>query len=101
MNIICSVWLKCKAVIVVLLVVPGDSLALLQLTDIKLLGLLKIMCEVLDEQQVGRKFDLQTIETSGAPEGRTNSTSNSNIGTTNNCINIPDYFKMSTKQGSR
>ena len=43
-----------------------------------------------------QKFDLQTRETSGAPESRRNMTITSNIGAANNCINMPDYFRSST-----
>ena len=38
---------------------------LLGLLNIKLLGLLKVMCEVLEQQQVGRKFESHTKEASG------------------------------------
>ena len=62
------------------------------------LKLLNIMYNVLDQQQVSRQFDLQTKEASGIPERRTNSTSTSSIGATNNCINIPDYFTSSAKK---
>ena len=51
------------------------------------------MCEVLDQEQVGRKFDLQTRQTSGTQESRTNTANADNAGTTNNCINIPDYVR--------
>ena len=56
------------------------------------------MCKVLDQQQVGRKFDSQTNEASGTPDSRTNSTSNSNVGITNICLNIPYYFRPSAKK---
>ena len=55
-------------------------------------GLIKIMCEVLDQQQVGTKFDSMTKEASDAQESRTNSINTSNVGATNNCLNTPDYF---------
>ena len=66
--------------------------------DIKLLGFLKIMCEVLDQQQVGRKFSLLTKETSSSPGNRKNATNSSNAGTINNCINMPDYFSSSANR---
>ena len=64
---ICSVWLKHKDKVIRsrLFLVPGNSPVLLGLLDIEPLGLLKIMCKVLDQQQVGRKFDSQTKEASG------------------------------------
>ena len=60
--------------------------------DNELLGLLKIMSKVLDQQQMGRKFDLQIKETSGTPERRTNKISTSNTGSNNNYINMQVYF---------
>ena len=63
--------------------------------DVKLLGLLKIMQEVLDQQEVGRKFNSQTNQTCGGLENRTNKSSTSNAGTTNNCISILHYFRSS------
>ena len=62
------------------------------------MGLLKIFPEVLDQQQVDRKFDMQTKETSGAQENRKDKTSTSNAAATNNCINMPDYFRASTNR---
>ena len=66
--------------------------------DIELLGLLKAMCNVLDQQQVGRKFDLQTRETYVTPKSRENTIYNSNSGASSNCINMPDYFRSSTNR---
>ena len=66
--------------------------------DNKLLDLLKITCEVIDQQQVGRKFDSHIRETSGPPENKTNTTNVCNVGATNNCINMPDYFRSSTNR---
>ena len=43
-------------------VVPGDGLALLGISDIELLGILKIMCEVLGSQQADRKFNSKMIQ---------------------------------------
>ena len=47
-------------------VVPGDFPALLELQDIKVLAILEIMCEVVNGQQVGRKFDSQIMQPSSA-----------------------------------
>ena len=92
---VCSVQLKYKDEVVrcSFFVVPGNAQALFSLPDIKLLGLLNIMCEVPDQQQVARKFDSQTKEASSTTESRTNSTSSTNLGTGSNCLNIPDYFR--------
>ena len=38
-------------------VVPGDSPALLGMPDIELLAILKIMCDLVGDQQANRKFD--------------------------------------------
>ena len=88
----CSVQLKHtdKVVRCRFFVVPDNSPMLLGMPDSKLLGELKIMCEVLDKQQVGIKLDSQTRDTAGAPEKRTNTTNTSSTSTTNNCINMPD-----------
>ena len=40
-------------------VVPGNGLVLLGMTDIKLLDILKIMSEVVGDQEVDRKFGSQ------------------------------------------
>ena len=44
---------------------PGDDQALLWMPDIYLPGILKIMCEVVRDQQADGRFDTQTIETIG------------------------------------
>ena len=91
-QVVCSVQLryKDKAVRCRFFVVPGDGPALVGMLGIKLLGLLKIACQVLDQQQADRNFNPQTRETSGVPEHRTNTTNTSSAGITNNCINMPE-----------
>ena len=42
-------------------VVPGNAPALLRMMDIEVLGILRIVCEVIDGQQAGRNFDCQMI----------------------------------------
>ena len=37
-------------------------------------------------------------EAFGTPDSRTNSTSNNNVSTITNCLNIPDYFRSGTKK---
>ena len=91
-----SVWLRHKDKVVRcrFFVVTGTSPALLGKLDIELLELLKIVCEVLDQHQIGRKFNLQTIETSSAQEQRTNTVNARSAGITNNCTNMLDYFRF-------
>ena len=45
-----------------------------------------------------RTFDSQTKEATSVPESRRNSTSNSSIGTANNCLNIQHYFRYSANK---
>ena len=45
-----------------------------------------------------RKFDSETKEASDASGSITNSTSTSNVGATNDCINILGYFRSSTNK---
>ena len=62
---VCSVNLRHKDKVVRFrfFVVKGDSPALLGTADIELLGILKIMCDVIG-QEADRTFDSQTMETS-------------------------------------
>ena len=62
------------------------------------LGVLNIACKVLNQQQVGRKFNLQIRDTSSTPNSRTNTNNTSNASATNNCINRPDYFSSSANK---
>ena len=55
-------------------VVPGDGPTVLRKSDIKLLSILKITCDVIGDPHESRKFDSQTIETSNSPGCRTNKT---------------------------
>ena len=56
------------------------------------------MCEVLDQQQIGKKFDSQTRETSGTKENRPNTVNTSSVDVTNDCTNMPDHFRSSTNR---
>ena len=49
-----------------------DGPALPGMSDIELLGLLKIMCELVGCQQVELKYDSQTIKLSRAPSCKAN-----------------------------
>ena len=58
---------KDKVAISRFFVVPADDPLLLGMPDIELLGLPKIMCEVVRDQQADQKFRFQTIQaTSGS-----------------------------------
>ena len=69
----CLAWLKHKEKVVGCrnFVVPSNNQVPLGLLDIESLGLLKIMCKVLDQQQVDRKFNSQTKKVSSATESKT------------------------------
>ena len=43
-------------------VVLGDGSVLLEMPDIELLGILKITCDVVEDQQLGRKLNSQTMD---------------------------------------
>ena len=61
--------------------------------DIELLGILKIMCEVMKDHQEGRKFDPQMIEPTSAVNCRTHTGDDSRLdgmGVINNNPNISD-----------
>ena len=74
-------------------VVQGDDLALLGMPNIEFLDIPKITCEVVDNKQVGRKFDSQIIEPTGTVNSRAHAGNNSrshSIGGINNNPNISD-----------
>ena len=48
-------------------VLPGDGPVLLGMSDIELLSILRITCDIIDEPHESRKFNLQTIEMSDSP----------------------------------
>ena len=47
---------------------------------------------------MGTQFHLHTKEESGTQDSSTSSTHTSNVADANNCINITDYLKSSTKK---
>ena len=51
---------------------PEDGPALLAMSDTKLLGILRIICEVGAGQQSDRKFDSKTIQQSSTPSCKAN-----------------------------
>ena len=46
---------------------PGDAPALPEITDIKVLDTLKIMCEVMEDPHKSRAFDSQAMQASDGP----------------------------------
>ena len=72
--------------------------------DTELLGILKKTSEVVKDQQLGRRFDSQTMEPTDDVNCKTNMWTNSRLdsnGIINNNPNISDYFRSSTKQRDR
>ena len=53
---VCSVKLRHNVARCRFSLVPGDGPALAGMPDIQLLGMLKIMCEVVEHQQVGKNL---------------------------------------------
>ena len=75
-------------------VVPGDDPALLGMTDIELLNILKVMCEVIGVPPESRKFNLQTIEASDSLSSRTNKVPQNKtdkVDAHDDNANMPDY----------
>ena len=80
------------------LVVSGGGPALLEMPDIELLSILKIMCDVVEGQQADRKFDSQTMEPSSAPSCKANTDwerRSDNMDVININSNMPDFFRSS------
>ena len=77
-------------------VVQADSLVLLGMFDMEMLGILKIMCKVVGGQQVDRKFNSQTVQPSNGYSCKANI--GQQIKTDTGCVinansNLQDYFK--------
>ena len=86
---------KDKAARCRIFVVTGDGPALLGMPDIELLVILKITCEVIEDQQVGRKFDSQAMEPNGTLNCRAsmeNKSRSDGVDVINNNLNMSDYF---------
>ena len=78
--------------------VPCDGPMLLGMPDIELLGILKITCDVVEDQQVGRKFDLEITEATHALNCKTHTVDDcrsDSTGITSNNANMSDYFRSS------
>ena len=96
---VCTVQLRHKEKIARcrIFVVPGDSPALLGMPDIELLVGLKIMCYVVEGQQVDRKFNSQTVEPSSALSCNKNTHQDSrsdNVDVIKINSNMLDYFRL-------
>ena len=84
-----------------LFVVPGESAALLRMPDIKLLGILNVMCDVIEDQQDDSRFTSQTIEPYSAKSLKTNrdiDCMSDNENTVNSYSNMPDYFRSGSNR---
>ena len=82
-------------------VVPGDGPALLGMPEIELLGILKIMCDVIEGQQADRNFDSQTMEPSSGLSCKVNidwESRSDNVDAININSNMQDYFRSSTER---
>ena len=78
---------------------PGGGPVLLGMPDIELLCIMKIMCEVVGDQQADRKFNSQTIKLSSTQSCKPNTdweikSDNEDVFTFN--PNVPNYFRSST-----
>ena len=83
-------------------VVLGDSPAFLGMPDIELLGIMKIMCDVIEGQQADRMFDSQIIEPFSALSCKANTDiegRSDNTDGVNNFSNMPDYFRSNSMRG--
>ena len=83
---------KCRS-----FVVPGDDPALLGMPDIEL-GIMKIMFDIIEDQQADKKFAFQTMEPSSTLSCKTNTDRESRSGEANvikSNSNMQDYFRPS------
>ena len=66
--------------------------------------MLRIMCNVIDGQQVDRKFNSQTMQSSSTLGYNTNTDKegrSDNVDVINNNPNMPDYFRSFTNRSSQ
>ena len=83
-------------------VVPLGGPVLLGMSDIKLLNILKVMCEVIGDPHDG-SFDSKTVQASNSPGHRTNRVpkmKTDKVDTNDTNANIPYYFRSSTKRAA-
>ena len=81
-----------------ILVVLGDSPALLGMPDIELPGIPKVMLEVVEGQQADRKFDTQTMKLSSVLRYKANTdwrSRSDNVDVISVNLSMPDYFSSS------
>ena len=80
---------------------PGDGSALLGMSDVEFLGILKIMHEVVDDKQVHRKFNSKTMEAATALCYRTNTDIDSrsdSVDVIKSNSNMYGYFRSRTNR---
>ena len=94
----CTVRLRCKnkTARCRFFVVPRDSPALIQMQDIEVIDILKIMCKVMGEPHKSGIFDDQTMQTSNNHSCKANKVQqikadSANVNDGNS--NMPDYFR--------
>ena len=84
---------KCK-----FFVFSGDGPALLGMVDVEVLGILRITCEVIHNQQTGRKFDSQITWLTGVPICKADTAKDHTLdgwAANQTNVNMLDYFRSS------
>ena len=94
-----TVWLRHKDKIVRCwsFVVWADSLTLLEIPDIKLLGILNIFCGLVEDQQTDRKSDSHPIQKSSSSSCKANTSQQvkiDNVDVADVNSDISDYFRF-------
>ena len=83
--------------------VPGDKQALLGMSYIKLLNILKITCEVMGDPHERRKSNLQAIQTSNSLSCKTNKATQikiDNADKNNGNVSMPYYIRCSISRAA-
>ena len=83
--------------------VPRDGTALPGMPDIELLGILKLMCEVVEDQLAGNMFDYQTIQPSSGYSYKANTGQQikpDNVDIDNANSSMPSYFMSSINRSA-
>ena len=83
-------WVKCR-----FFVVPGDGAALLRMSDIEFLGIIRVMCET-DNKAMDRKFVMKTRHAADSHNCKTKG--DLQEGKAEDKTNIPDYLNSSTSK---
>ena len=87
---------KCR-----LFVVPVDAPVLLGMPDIELIGIIRVMCETIDNNKSDRKFDMQTRHASDSQNCKANRDPQTKPDADNasgNKTNILDYLNFCTNK---